>query len=219
MNEFNNDMEDQELMHDNGVNDDAYQLNDEVGPPDLPAPRPKRVLTEAQRLAFMKGRQKMEMNRALKKQKLELMKEDVPEPAALRRSRAAPKPKATTEAPPTIAPPKPVLSRTKAISNAPPVDDGLGDAVPDILDIPEPKYQHDPDETAKKIAQMVLEQMKAATVEVPEGPAKKPRVRKPPNKATRPASVPRTREIASPSPSPEMYPGNDVITQRSFNWM
>lgn len=215
-NEFDNDMEGQELIQDQGVNDDAYELNEEVGPPDLPASRPKRVLTEAQRLAFMKGRQKMEMNRALKKQKLDMMKEDVPEPAA-KRSRTT-KTKSAVEAPPTMAPPKPVLARTKAVPDAPPVDDGLGDDTPDIPDL-KPPYAYDPDETAKKIAQIVLEQMKATTVDVPEGPARKPRTRRPPNKPTRPASAPRARRVASPSPSPESPPDNDMITQRSFNWM
>ena len=216
MNEFDNDMENQELIDDHGVNEDAYELNEEVGPPDLPAPKAKRVLTEAQRLAFMKGRQKMEMNRALKKQKLELMKEDVPEPAAAPRRARSTKPKAVMEVPPVVSPPKPILQRSKAVPNAPPVDDGLGD---DMTDIPAPKYYHDPDETAKKIAQMVLEQMKTVSVDVPDGPVKKPRARRPPNKATRPASAPRARKVASPSPSPEAYSDNEMITQRSFNWM
>lgn len=218
MHEFDNDMEGQELIQDHGVNDDAYELNDEVGPPDLPAPKPKRVLTEAQRLAFMKGRQKMEMNRALKKQKLDMMKEDIPEPPP-KRARAT-KPKAVADIPATMAPPKPILARSKAIPDAPPVDDGLGD---DVVDVPELKqpYPYDPDETAKKIAQMVLDQIKATSVvEVPEGPVRKPRARRPPNKPTRPASAPRARRVASPSPSPEAYSHDDsTITQRSFNWM
>lgn len=216
MNDFNNDMDNEELRQDNDVNEDSYELNTEVGPPDLPAPRPKRVLTEAQRLAFMKGRQKMEMNRALKKQKLDMMKEDVPATTTSRRARAT-----KTEKPPAVEslpppdPPKPVFKRSKAV----PIDDGLGDDAPDFIETADPKYYHDPDETAKKIAQMVLEQMKTATVDVPVGPAKKPRVRKPVSRPTRPASAPRARKVASASPSPEAYSDNEMITQRSFNWM
>lgn len=211
-NDYQNDSDEQELIQDQGVNEDAYQLNNEVGPPDLPAPKPKRVLTEAQRLAFMKGRQKMEMNRAMKKQKMDLMKEDTPEPP--------PRAKATRAKPPPpitpIVPPKPSVVRSKAVEDNALVDDGLGDQVPDIPELKH--YQYDSDETAKKIAQMVLEQIQSASVDVPLGPAKKPRARRAPT--TRASSAPRARKIASPSPSPpNAYSDHELITQRSFNWM
>lgn len=185
----------------NEIEEEQPSLNSEVGPPDTSVAKPKRTLTEAQRLAFMKGREKRLSNIARRKeeQKEAQEMEEVPPPPPTKKRV-------------TIA--KPIVARAKL---PPPVDDGLGDNIPDL-----PELKREPDdphhETAKKIAAMVMEQMKARDEELMPPPK--------PRKPRAPRKTPVTRRYESPPDSPYGSSGSSNsggggydIPQRTFNWM
>jgi hypothetical protein len=180
-------------------NENQIPLNAEVGPPDTSVAKPKRVLTEAQRLAFMKGREKRLSNIARRKEEQQEVQE-------------------MEEVPPTphknIIPPKPRVVRAKPIDTPVDDDDGLGDNIPDMPPLKrETKTDDDPHHhTAKKIADMVMEQMRARDAELMPPPKK--RVPRAPRKPV----VARRYESPPDSPSSGSSGGYD-IPQRTFNWM
>lgn len=194
--------EDRALPKARSVNEDAATSGGEQQ-------KPKRVLTEAQRLAFLKGREKRMANLERKRQeKIEAEEKTAPmAPPPL----AEPK---TKIEPPSQPEPQPETEPEVEPQSSTSTSPELEEPVPSM---PIVKRHANSDETAKKIADLILERMemkRAAPVNTTP-PPKKARGR------------PRTKEVAvrgpesseeesspSPPPLPVFAP-----RQRVFNWM
>lgn len=205
--------------------------------------KPKRVLTEAQRLAFLKAREARARNLAIKREQ-----------------------KLATEAAPAVRNPKPRAKRANSTTNQPVVGlgvgdgvgvgDGLGDGVgtgnttePKLVEVkveppPEPTVEvaapvpkhPDPTEYAELVADIIYKKLNAEELPpeppVPEPKPKKPRTRKP--KVDRPPApepqpeppAPETQSLAESVAQSEAssIQANNPFTSfqmptKNFNWM
>lgn len=209
--------EDRAVNKPRSVNDDAVVLEPD---PDPSFTKPKRVLTEAQRLAFLKGREKRMANIERKRQE-KLEAESVTE-----EDDAASPPVASRVCS------SPVKTATEQIHREPELDDAAGSAsvneeqtaktiVAPIPEMPTLRRHANSDETATKIADLILSRMEAGLKR------RTPEALTPPRPPKKPRGRPRVREIpirelpssdddSSFSPSP---PASSVPPQRVFNWM
>ena len=144
--------------------------------------KPKKVLTEAQRLAFLKGREKrlanIEKRRLEKEEEKEVTSTSAPPPAIL----------VPNDPPPPVPKPKPVPK--PAAVEIP--QDLVSDPDPDPTPTPKPVAVPviDEDRIASKVAEIFYSRMEAAK------PVRKPRERKP--KAETPMSPPAApRKVAN----------------------
>lgn len=198
--------------------------NDHESPLDVENSKPKRVLTEVQRLAFLKGREKRMANIEKKRQeKIEQSEEIVaaaePKPKAVRRRTVKSKKETTMETPIPVKPVEPPIT---------PADDFESDneSVENYEALPEMpvlRRQTNKDQ-AEKIAEIILERIRKEEQE-------KASIQPPPavKKSRKSSSVPRvakkTRTVTrSRSQSEPVRPGEDDpypmrIPERSFNWM
>lgn len=157
--------------------------------------KPKRVLTEAQRLAFLKGREKRMAN--IEKKRLEKIEEFVPPDVVppvpkLKRAKKVvpPPPSLQPPPPPAVVEPEPEIQETK-ISSEPVVEATLPPQPP-----PPPNNLSLDEESINKIVDRLYGVMKPATPAVTTRP-KKTRTKK-----------------ETPDPTPDTPP---VIN--SFSWL
>lgn len=185
------------------VNEDAAELQDEQS-------KPKRVLTEAQRLAFLKGREKRMANIERKRQE-KLEAESVNHDPIIHPTPSIPEPDPDPEPKPETTP---LREENDVLDQQPTTPVKVEEPIPVM---PTLRRHANSDETAKKIADLILERMEMGKRAAPENTT-------PPPKKSR--GRPRTKEVpirellsseedSSPSPPPTTY----VPPQRVFNWM
>lgn len=122
----------------------SAEVPNEIPPP----PRKKRVLTEAQRLAFIKGREKRMMN-IEKRRQAKLEAQAMEEPPAV----VTPEPEPKVIEPEIPAMPKIVRQTNQAVDVKPNIDEA----------------------GAKMIAQYVIDQLGSPVVQLPQSPTHKKR--------------------------------------------
>lgn len=189
------------------------------------APKQKRVLTEAQRLAFLKAREARARNLAIKREQ-KLATETAPEPAPKkpRAKRASPKPDVAlpVEQPKLEPVIQPEVKPEPEPEPQPELDTQL-------LEEPIPMYP-DPSEYAEMVADIIYKKLNAEELpaEPPVPPPKKPRMKrakKVPVQVTTetPEPVAPTEQrledsVVKPTPSFSDPFQFDVPT-KAFNWM
>lgn len=184
--------------------------------------KPKRVLTEAQRLAFLKGREKRMANIEMKRQQLLET-----EPVELPPVPESPTTDVPDESPATDedVPPIPILKRQTNV-----------DVLPDqneLTEIPKSPVQQrghlsaiandDQDIMARKIADYVFEKFQLTEVDnigldMPESPPKKKKVTIAGASRIKTSTKQRTTSSSSISSRELKTPVVEPIPQRSFSW-
>jgi hypothetical protein len=193
--------EDKPVNKRNSVNDDAAIIGEDQNQ------KPKRVLTEAQRLAFLKGREKRMANIERKRQE-KLEAEDEEEQQTVDHA---------VEEPIKIVAKSEEKIDANAVEEIPiPKETKLEEPTPTM---PVLRRHANSDETAKRIADLILERMEL-------GCYKEDTIAPPPAKKSR--GRPKTKEVLVRGPSSsesESSPSPPTSTpvyhppQRVFNWM
>lgn len=192
------------------------RVNDDSAVVEEPSTKPKRVLTEAQRLAFLKGREKRMANIERKRQeKLEA------EQATIEDETPAPTPKSIPVKPDVIIEEINVDKGEKKED-----DEEKEDLTPPIPLPPSPpvvRRQANSDETAKRIADLVLERMelglKVPTSTRTRGRPKK-KIKTPLASSLAASSGSDSDSYSSSPPFPEKTSQVPYAPpQRVFNWM
>jgi len=168
--------------------------------------KPKRVLTEAQRLAFLKAREARARNIALRKEQ-KLAQEEL---AAAGEALLAPEsadggdalPSTVTERKPAAKRPRKPKAVKVVLTQAPPPEEIISTPPKDVSApepecpgapvAPEPRYPH-PEEYASMVADIIYKKLNAEELPM-EPPPPKPKVKRARAAKTRPVAIPEVEE-------------------------